>query len=474
MSWQKLIINRLNIRKGCCQLILDKTNVLLQKHFLKFLEKQSVIYETADSLIEILSLVKIPEILIISPFIDLPEFIYQRADIKVLDYPLLPLEIDYSLAQILETGKLISLLEYRHNTGKVNLIDENNIEKELDKALVAGRQNRVDDLKQAILEFPEDSLDYEKMLELGITWGQYVYACFVSGNNPDTSLVAKVDRAAEYLVLKRSYENAFFMTERSLKTVNKILPYLKNSRSKKIALVCFDGMGVPEWELLKKYLDCPGFSEKYLFALVPTITKISRTAIFCGDYESAYSIKNVNESAAFSKYFKNKNSKFFRLGEISEENILGINRPVIIYNLFDDIAHETKLPPGEDSKTIYFNNILNYLNHSNIKQELFLLKHQGYDIYICSDHGCVAGHGNGQRIDKYLIEQSSKRATLIKESELSQFYDVNHYQIPFLSGNKTALLAKGRSMFASKRFSGISHGGITFEELIVPFAEVIP
>jgi len=81
---------------------------------------------------------------------------------------------------------------------------------------------------------------------------------------------------------------------------------------------------------------------------------------------------------------------------------------------------------------------------------------------------------NGQRIDKYLIEESSKRATLITKTDLAQFYDVNHYQIPFLSDNRIALLAKNRPLFAHNNYTGISHGGITLEELIVPFAEVMP
>lgn len=85
----------------------------------------------------------------------------------------------------------------------------------------------------------------------------------------------------------------------------------------------------------------------------------------------------------------------------------------------------------------------------------------------------MAGQGNGLRIDKYLIEESSKRATLIEKTDLAEFYDVNHYPIPFLKDGKVALLAKGRTMFAHKNFSGISHGGITLEELIVPFVEVM-
>ena len=144
----------------------------------------------------------------------------------------------------------------------------------------------------------------------------------------------------------------------------------------------------------------------------------------------------------------------------------------MIYNFFDELAHDTKLPPGEQTKTIYFKNVLSYLEKSRIKDDLLLLKKLGYSISFCSDHGSVVAQGNGQKIDKYLIEQSCKRATLINKSELANSYDANQYEIPFIT-DKIALLAKGRTMFASKKETKISHGGITLDELIVPFVEIL-
>ncbi len=157
----------------------------------------------------------------------------------------------------------------------------------------------------------------------------------------------------------------------------------------------------------------------------------------------------------------------------ADQHLLGIDLVVVMYNFLDDIAHHTQLPPGTRSKDVYFKNVQTYLQRASITDELALLKQAGYAIRICSDHGCVVGHGNGQRIDKYLIEASSKRATLISPSELSRFYDVHHYPIPFLSDDKIALLAKNRTLFAPEKYYGISHGGITLEELVVPFAEDI-
>ena len=203
------------------------------------------------------------------------------------------------------------------------------------------------------------------------------------------------------------------------------------------------------------------------------MTLISRSAIYYGTYESVYSLGSINEEKQFIDYFKNRFCRFYREGEIkNEDSVLGVDIVSVIYNFFDDLAHKTELPPGEQTKAIYFKNVLSYLERSRIKDELILLKNLGYSMYFCSDHGCVVARGNGQKIDKYLIEQSSKRATLMSESELANSYDANQYEIPFVT-NKIALLAKDRTMFASKKETKISHGGITLDELIVPFVEIL-
>ena len=61
---------------------------------------------------------------------------------------------------------------------------------------------------------------------------------------------------------------------------------------------------------------------------------------------------------------------------------------------------------------------------------------------------------------------------MISKTQLADFYNVDHYEVPFVE-DKVTLLAKGRTMFASTKVREISHGGITLEELIVPFVEII-
>lgn len=476
MSWQSTVYNRLKIGKNQKRIILDKTGVLLHESFLEYLEAKEINFVISNSLPEILVKAGSNDfVIVLSLYRELPTSLSNKIDVTVYDYSLLPIDIEYPLAQSLNTDNLIALLCFYNDSGKTNLITESNIQNELVASKKHQNQIGCANLKDKIFTLSQPINHYDEILEMGRLWGEYVYLCYEIEINPDDMLLKTIDENTEKAVLNGCLKHSFHESSNNLKTVNKIRSHIKQKNKSKIALICFDAMGVAEWKLLEKYLSALelNFSEKYLFALIPTITSISRSAIYYGTYESVYSLGSINEEKQFNDYFKNRFCRFYREGEIkNEDSVLGVDIVSVIYNFFDELAHDTKLPPGEQTKTIYFKNVLSYLEKSRIKDELLLLKKLGYSIFFCSDHGSVVAQGNGQKIDKYLIEQSCKRATLINKSELANAYDANQYEIPFIT-DKIALLAKGRTMFASKKETKISHGGITLDELIVPFVEIL-
>ena len=77
----------------------------------------------------------------------------------------------------------------------------------------------------------------------------------------------------------------------------------------------------------------------------------------------------------------------------------------------------------------------------------------------------------GDKIAKHLIDTYSKRGTIVKENNSLTPEDYNIYKIPFLK-NKNVILAHPNEMFANKNVVEITHGGISAEELIVPFVEL--
>ncbi|MDR4504918.1 MAG: PglZ domain-containing protein [Candidatus Scalindua sp.] len=413
--------------------------------------------------------------IIISKSLSLPAYLRTKVNIIEFNENQLPLDIEPQILLQISVRQLVQLIDYQLDKNSLQLISRHNFRQILINSERYGFKKVAKYCQEQIIKDCQNVKTYDDILTLGDKWGRFIYCSYRSGKEPDDALVEKVDKATGEPILNGILKNSFYESTINFKTVDRIVKYITNKNDSKIALVCFDGMGVAEWHLLKEYLteDDFSFEEKYIFALIPTMTRISRSAIFYGSANKVYEITSQNEDKAFKEIFNERSVGFYREGQLqSDEQLLGIDTVKIIYNLFDYIAHKTLLPPTEKNKGMYFMNVHNYLEKSSIKKELMLLKEEGYKIWICSDHGCLVATGNGQVIDKYLIETSSKRATIIVRSELSKFYDTNIYEIPFVK-DKVVLLAKDRTSFSYKNKIEITHGGITLDELIVPFVEVI-
>ena len=104
-------------------------------------------------------------------------------------------------------------------------------------------------------------------------------------------------------------------------------------------------------------------------------------------------------------------------------------------------------------------------------QTLQTLQSCHFNIYICSDHGSVIAFGNGQKLEKYLIDNYSKRAVIVPV-ETNDLISQNKINIPFVN-DKIIVLPEGRTMFTFKDKIEVNHGGITVEEMVVPYIKIL-
>jgi len=318
--------------------------------------------------------------------------------------------------------------------------------------------------------------EYKAVLLLGKLLGELIYLSHKFSNSNYLILIPEIDNFSEKFILTEKMNDAFFasLSDHPV-TVDKILHNIKSEKKEKTALLCFDCMGWAEWFLLKDFLQDMNLSfiESELFALLPTVTSISRSAIFQGSTD-VYNIKTPGkayEEKTFASFFSEKETKFFNNTEsLTDDSLLGYDCISILFTFFDDIAHAAQIPVNGLEKLLYFDAINSYLKNSNIKQVIETLLQNEFALYFCSDHGSVVASGNGQRIEKYLIDNFAKRACIIPatSSELTELRKVN---IPFVS-DKVMVLPEGREMFAYKGKQEINHGGITVEEMVVPYIKV--
>lgn len=282
----------------------------------------------------------------------------------------------------------------------------------------------------------------------------------------------------------REYDHLFFSSYKAGPvTINQTLSYLSTLAYERIALLCFDGMGFPEWYGLKEYLQANGiwsFREGSTFALIPTLTSSSRTSLFTGEIlldkmgsESAGYVKAVNRlfpggRNATKQLFKNTDGKWNR--DYLSYNVLGI-----IFDIIDTVGHKSILL--SKSKKNMHNQLQELYGQTQIALTISSLLKEGYRVFITSDHGSVWCYGNGIRADKYLVEERALRVLVYPNKELAAEFAAKNNLILFqnqrLLSGKALVLPMGREMFSLQDKLSISHGGIHIEEVVIPFVEVL-
>lgn len=472
MNWIERIITKFKIVNFGKFLITDKKGILSSSAFLEYLKSKSIEYQFVDKLSQLSSKSNSNfEGIIFSDLNTIPTSIKNKfTNIKVSSFSL-PFEISkdvysqISVEEYIQLANYITESDFSSKIGTNNyqaiLFDANKREYKINRNMIIGEINQ---------NF-ENQFDYNVLLRVGDKLGFLEYNDYKYEVEPFILSDNQKEKIREY-ILSEDYKNVFYELPNLAKTVDKIIPFIQSKSEYKTALICFDCMGFTEWNLLKDYLCEYSFVEHQVFALIPTITSISRKAIFGAEHTNVY-LKNESESKLFKQNFPEEDKvRLFPSSEaITEDTILGYNTISKIYNMFDDIAHSIVFPENEKSKRIYFDQILLHLQSSSLKEDIQFLRDNNYNIYFCSDHGNIFADGNGTKIDKWLVENSAKRAYIADQSSLLSDISFDKYKIPFIE-NKFVILANQDEMFNHKNSKGLVHGGISLPELVVPFIEV--
>lgn len=478
MLWQDAIHTALDLENGQAKLISDHTGILLNDSFTSFLKTHGISFRICLTIADMLPLSNKTEPQIILTTIEkIPEFICNDRECKSFRCRDLPINGDaYKVLEQYKTEQVIQLLEVVYLTDRHTLVNQSDIDALLAKASSLQSEKQFNVLLERIDLLTVKEPDINALTEGCKVLGQLIYLSYVNGTVLKQEVYEKVDQWSKPFFVHNGMEQVFYAsTTKHPLSVDRITPYLKANKQEKIALLCLDCMGYTEWNLLKDYLelDEAAFDEKAVFAMLPSVTGISRMAIYEGKRE-VYNHKAPGrpaEAKALADNFAPKHTLYLTENDsVTSDKLLGYDVVSILYNFFDELAHAVQFPPGVEDKTPYLNAAKDYLKKSSIMHDIRLLKEEGYTVYLCSDHGSIVAKGNGKRIEKYLIDGFSKRAVII-QADNSELLDMEQINIPF-ENDKKLILPEGRSMFAYKDKIEVNHGGITLEEMIVPFIKL--
>jgi hypothetical protein len=258
-----------------------------------------------------------------------------------------------------------------------------------------------------------------------------------------------------------------------------------------VALIVMDGLSLGQWVLLREVLveRASGlrFSESAVFAWVPTITPVSRQAIFAAS-PPAYFPTSIGvtskEKALWNRFWVDSVGLDPR--EISYFNVSGDGDAKEIE---EEISHRTKVAGIVVQKV---DRIMHGMElgergmHSQVRQwaeEGYLagliekLMERDFEVYLTSDHGNVEARGIGRPGEGSVAEIRGERVRVYADPEQrSRLAEVFPGSVEWpgsgLPKDYLPLLAPGRTAFVARNRRIVGHGGISLEELVVPFVHV--
>jgi hypothetical protein len=260
------------------------------------------------------------------------------------------------------------------------------------------------------------------------------------------------------------------------------------NKTSKIALVVVDGLALDQWvtlrQLLQEQLSQVTIKESVTFAWIPTLTSVSRQTIFSGKIPRNFplSINTTNNEAKLWRQFW-EDFGFSRLdivyqrglGDGDIETVLDANlNPSktkvvgLVVDKVDKIMHGMQLGSAgmhnqikQWTQTGYLSSLLNYL-----------LEH-GYQVWLTSDHGNIECEGRGRPSEGVIAELKGERVRVYPTAELrtqaaTSLNFAREWEPIGLPPQYYPLIASGHEAFINPSEQIVGHGGIAFEEVLVP------
>lgn len=275
------------------------------------------------------------------------------------------------------------------------------------------------------------------------------------------------------------------------------LAYLSSLREfEKVVLIILDGMSLMDWRVIQPVWSTrhPAWSMQtsLLLAQIPTITRISRYGIVSGlrPADHITDLDRIQVERSLWRAFWSRAGLSDRSVDLQSIALDRISFPPELENfrldtlcLIDDtldrFSHNATLGTADQLGSLLLwlqpNGETNSKPLESLIEDLMV---RDFTIFLASDHGHVEATGFGSPSEGLIAQTRGKRARLYDDRLAAERVQVAFHETvlwgedSLLPEGIYALMPRDRAAFTSSGERIVTHGGVTIDEVIVPFVRI--
>jgi hypothetical protein len=335
---------------------------------------------------------------------------------------------------------------------------------------------------------PADPMSLDDWVRVAQWWGE-VRSGLAQVNPADTDLEARAwdwwtDTDQRFLAwLRRSYGPQLTRAWSTWPwSLDKVQPFLAKrvAASGRILLVILDGMGFTQWTRIRDLSGVRVIQAGGAVAMLPTLTEVSRQAIAAGTLptEFADSLRSTSKEPQrwASAWTGTGMSTAWvridgaRVGELDAVPFGSADVIGLVLSATDELMHSAELL-GD----LGLNAVLEAWMGSGVVTNLLgRAASESYETWITADHGNLAVEPTKEPREGAFVERAGTRVRRYASHGLREDARVAGVVWDTLPGypaeeSERMLFAPGRAGWGPSR---LSHGGLSLDEVIVPFIQV--
>ncbi|MEM1823557.1 MAG: BREX-3 system phosphatase PglZ [Candidatus Hadarchaeales archaeon] len=259
----------------------------------------------------------------------------------------------------------------------------------------------------------------------------------------------------------------------------------------KVALIVVDGLAMDQWLVVREALVSKQptlrFREQAVFAWIPSLTSVSRQAMFAGKAPIFFpnSIQTTDkEPALWAQFWADQGfapNEVVYIKGLGDGNLETVSEALshprarvagLVVDKVDKIMHGMEMGTAG-----MHNQVCQWGKQPYLNTLLDLLLDRGFRVYLTSDHGNLEAEGCGRPSEGAVADLRGERVRIYPDAALrgkvkERFPAALEWGTVGLPEDYLALLAPARQAFVQEKQRTVSHGGVSVEELIVPLIQI--